>query len=146
MRFHLLRILLVLSVVLAVAAGLLDSLLPQFVPAAAREAFLSLQSSRPSYGAALMVVALVYWATLLLAIVGMWRARGWGLVLALVATAATVLQAVLLSPHVYSGAAFALSYLGKVCWGAALGLAAARHFKGLAVQPDRLAPGAARPV
>ena len=121
---RLLRMLLVAAVLLAVCAGALDTVFPQAVPAEGREAFRALLASRgASQGAAFAVLAAAYEILLLASIIGMFRLRRWGLQLGLVVTAITMLQALLLGPHAYSGAAFMLSYASKVAWGASLALA-----------------------
>lgn len=112
-----------LAVVFAIAAGLVDALVPGAVPESARDAFRAvLQARPPANGGVVVALAATYWLVLALAIAGMVRARRWGLVLGLAVTAVTVAQALLIAPHAYSGLAFAISYASKVSWGAALAL------------------------
>ena len=120
----LLRLLLVAAVLLAIAAGALDTVFPQAVPANGREAFRALLASRSAaHGAGFVALAAAYELMLVASVIGMFRLRRWGLALGLVVTAITMLQALLLGPHAYSGAAFMLSYASKVAWGASLALA-----------------------
>jgi hypothetical protein len=117
------RACLVAAVLLAIVAGLVDALVPSAVPDAARDAFRTvLQARPPANGATVIALAAIYWLLLAAAIVGMFRAKRWGLVLGLAVTAVTVLQALLIAPHAYSGLAFAISYVSKVAWGAGLAL------------------------
>ena len=121
---HLLRILLVTAVLLAIAAGALDTVFPQAVPANGREAFRALLASRDAlHGTGFLALAAAYELMLVASVVGMFRLHRWGLQLGIAVTALTMLQALLLGPHAYSGAAFMLSYASKVAWGASLALA-----------------------
>jgi hypothetical protein len=118
------KLLLVAAVLLAVLAGIVDALVPSAVPPEARDAFAAVLRARPpASGAVVALLAAAYWALLLGAIVGMFRGRRWGLWLGVAVTVVTVVQAVVIAPHAYSGAAFAISYASKVAWGAALALA-----------------------
>jgi hypothetical protein len=120
----LLRVLLVVAVLLAIAAGALDTAYPEAVPAHAREAFRALLASRDApRGSTFLALAAVYELLLLAAVIGMIRLRRWGFHLGLAVTAITMVQALLLGPHAYSGIAFMLSYASKVAWGASLALA-----------------------
>lgn len=121
---RMLRILLVLAVVLSVCAGSFDALFPQSIPAQAGDAYRTLLAAREApRGGVFIALAAAYELLVLAAVVGMFRLRRWGLNLGLVVTALTLLQAIALGPHVYSGAAFMLSYAAKVAWGAALAFA-----------------------
>ena len=101
----LLRVLLVVAVLLAIAAGALDTAYPEPVPAHAREAFRGLLPSRDvPRGSAFLALAAVY-ELLLAAVIGMMRLRRWGFHLGHAVTAIPKVQARLLSPHAYSGIA-----------------------------------------
>ena len=115
------------AVAFAIAAGLVDALVPDVVPAPAREAFLTVLKSRPpATGAVVVALATVYWLALAAAVVGMVRGARWGFAVGVVVTLITVVQAIVIAPHAYSGLAFSISYVSKIAWGAALALSWAR--------------------
>lgn len=118
------RSLVVASLLLPVAAGALDAAAPSLIPEALRDAHHALTSWRPfPKDWRFFVVAGLYEVAVLAALAGLLLMRNWGRILAVVVTVATLVQSVLLGPFVYSGAAFALSYLAKVCWGGTLAMA-----------------------
>jgi len=121
---NVLRTLLVSAVVLAIGAGACDVLFPNAVPEQSREIFKALLSSRQLPSGSIPIVASISYELLLLASVfGMMIQKRWGMPLGMVVTGLTMVQALLLGPHAYSGLAFMLSYASKVAWGGALGVA-----------------------
>jgi len=118
------RMVLPIAVILSIVSGVVNVAFPQLVPAGAADAFQAFLAARPKGQAtSLLAMAGVYWAVLAVACFGMWRGRRWGFVLGVAVTVITVVQAFLLAPHAYSGLGFALSYVAKILWGAALALA-----------------------
>jgi len=119
-----LRLLFLASVVLAIVAGITDTLWTNALPPEAREPFHALLSTRPTgQQSAVLFMAAVYWAALIAAGVGLWRSQRWGFHLALLVTVVTLAQGLWLAPHAYSGPSFVLSYLSKLAWGATLTMA-----------------------
>ena len=118
------RTLVVASLLLPVVAGALDAAAPALIPEAVRDAHTVLTAWRPfPKDWRFFLAAGLYEIAVLAAFVGLLLLRNWARVLAVVVTAATLVQSVLLGPFVYSGVAFALSYLAKVCWGGTLAMA-----------------------
>lgn len=118
-----LRLLLAAAFLLAIGAGVLNSMTIGSLPDGAQEPFRALLQAKSDFGRGFVVASAIYELALVAAIVGMMLRRRWGRVLGVVVTAATLVQALLLGPHVYTGAAFMLSYASKVAWGAGLAMA-----------------------
>jgi hypothetical protein len=93
------------------------------LPDGAQAPFRALLQAKHDFGKGFVVASAIYELALVAAIVGMMLRRRWGRVLGVVVTAVTLVQALLLGPHVYTGAAFMLSYASKVAWGAGLAMA-----------------------
>lgn len=122
-QVNLLRLLLAAAFLLAIGAGALNTLSIGSLAPEIQAPFRALLDARRDLGTAFLVGSAVYELALLAAIVGMMLRRRWGRMLGLVVTAVTLVQALLLGPHVYTGAAFMLSYASKVAWGAGLATA-----------------------
>ena len=118
-----LRLLLAAAFLLAIGAGVLNSMTIGSLPDGAQEPFRALLQAKSDFGRGFVVASAIYELALVAAIVGMMLRRRWGRVLGLVVTAATLVQALVLGPHAYTGAAFMLSYASKVAWGAGLATA-----------------------
>lgn len=118
------RVLVVASLFLPVAAGLLDSAVPALIPEVLRDARQAFAAWRPfPEDWRFFLVAGIYEIAVLAALLGLLLLRRWGRVLGVIVTLATLVQSVLLGPFVHSGVSFALSYLAKACWGGTLAMA-----------------------
>lgn len=92
----------------------------RLLPAEAQDPFSAMLQAKADIGKGFVVASAVYELALVAAIAGMMLQWRWGRMLGLVVTATTLVQARVLGPHVYTGAAFMLSYASIDARGAGL--------------------------
>lgn len=125
---RLFRILLLASLLVGIAAGVVDMVFPSLIPRELTDAQAKLEEA--TWGAAgwgTLSIALTALAVLgalgLAGMVGLFLFRPWGRTISVIATALTLPLYLLLGPVIQSGGAYLLQEISMILWGGLLALA-----------------------